>query len=348
LNNSSFHKDFRLNGKSFIDFQSLVSYSQNISIEVSDFLKNWFSKDSTLTVQTSGSTGKPKPISLKKEFMINSALATGKFFNLNEQTKALCCLPIKFIAGKMMLVRAMVLGWDLDIVEPSMNPLKDLAKSYQFSAMVPLQVSNSLSNIEQIDTLLIGGGITSLELQSKLQKISTKCYASFGMTETITHIAVKQLNHFEKEIVESYSVLDGVTVSHDDRGCLVIDAPHVSDTRLVTNDVVEIVSEKEFIWKGRFDNVINSGGIKIFPEEVEQKLSKIIPTRFFVTKLSDTDLGERLILIVEGKEDSNLFIKVKTQSGLSKYQLPKEICFLSKFVETETQKINRLKTLELL
>ena len=314
------------------------------------FLQEWFSISDTIQVKTSGSTGKPKTIQLKKEFMINSALSTGVFFELPEKTTALLCMSTDYIAGKMMLVRAVILGWHLDIEAPVSNPLKRLKKQYDFSAMVPMQLQNSLSEIYKIKKLIVGGGIVSDELVKELKDISTHVFATFGMTETITHIAVKKLNHLKNVALSEeggafYKTLPHVNISIDNRNCLIINAPKVSEEVVVTNDVVEIVSASEFRWLGRYDNVINSGGIKLHPEEIEKKLSQIIFQRFFVAGIPDSLLGEKLILVIEGQQTSFEFDDVK---GLTKYQTPKSVYFVAKFVETATNKVQRFKTLDLL
>ncbi|MFY9242377.1 MAG: AMP-binding protein [Polaribacter sp.] len=347
LEPSNFHKNFQLNGCSFSSSDEILEYSKTISEEIYTFLEAWFSDDKTLLVKTSGSTGKPKPILLQKELMVNSAKATGDFFNLQENTTAFMCLPIAYIAGKMMLIRALSLGWQLDVVEANSNPLEGLNKSYDFSAMVPLQLENSLSKINLIKKLIVGGGVVSNSLQEKLQDISTQVFATYGMTETITHIAVKKLNHFSKNktgaIGESYyQVLPNVTIYKDQRNCLVIEAKKISEEIVFTNDVVDLISDIHFEWLGRFDNVINSGGIKLHPEKIEEKLSKIIKKRFFVAGISDEKLGEKLILIVEGEKCQ---INSK-EVGLDKFELPKEIYFINRFIETSTGKVQRKKTLE--
>ena len=348
MKSNSFHTSFQINGKIFSNSEELIKYSQSISKEINQFLREWFSTDSHVVVKTSGSTGNPKNIHLRKDFMINSALATGCYFQLGENTKALCCLPIKFIAGKMMLVRALTLGWDLDVIESTSNPLQEITKEYDFSAMVPLQLRNSISKIDQIKTLIVGGGVVSRELKKAIQTIDTNCYATYGMTETITHIAVKKLNKFSQSELESesvYKTLPDVTISKDKRSCLVIRAPKISDENIITNDVIELISKSEFNWKGRLDHVINSGGVKLHPEEIEQKLSNTIYSRFFVAGILDEILGEKCILVIEGE---NYPITKKHFSKLSRFEIPKAIFFIPKFIETGSGKIQRLKTLDLL
>jgi len=352
------HKEFRLNGSSFSDSEELIQCSKSISLPLHTFLKAWFSEDDFVLVKTSGSTGKPKDIQLRKAYMKNSAMATGEFFNIKEKTTALCCLPIDYIAGKMMVVRAMILGWHMDVVEPSSNPLIDVSKSYDFSAMVPIQLRNSLDKMHLIDQLIVGGGVVSSELEEMTQDVTTRIYATYGMTETITHIAVKPLNVTSSlpsrqtgEVERShYKTLPNVFISIDDRNCLIINAPKVADEEIVTNDVVELISSNEFQWKGRYDNVINSGGVKLHPEEIEKKLSRHIDQRFFTIGIPDEELGEKLVLVVEGEKSFvilNLFQNPNFDDSLTKYEIPKEIFFVKELLETETKKIQRFNTLQL-
>tara|TARA_B110000240_G_C13486797_1_gene447842 strand:- start:548 stop:1594 length:1047 start_codon:yes stop_codon:yes gene_type:complete len=345
---SSIHKNFQLNGFSFLNKEELLDYSESISKPIFVFLSEFLSDAIIVKVQTSGSTGVPRIIEIKKEFFINSAIATGEFFDLKEKTTALMCLNPEYIAGKMMLIRALVLGWELDVVSPSSNPLSNIEKVYDFSAMVPLQVFNSMGYLHKIKKLIIGGGVVSKGLESKLENLAIEVFSTYGMTETVTHIALKRLNHFLLDTERSrsvYKALPNISISTDSRDCLVIDAPLVSDSVIVTNDIVNIKSDNEFEWLGRVDSIINSGGVKLIPEQIEQKLSDIISQRFFISSLPDDTLGEKVVLVIEGEEKNVDFSSV---ANLSKYETPKEIFYLSKFIETETKKIQRKKTLELL
>jgi O-succinylbenzoic acid--CoA ligase len=339
--NQIIHPDFKLNGKgfSYIELLAEALYlkenGQLFEKNIGKFLLEWLNNESFVLVHTSGSTGKPKQIVLQKNAMIASAKATGTFFNLHPKNTALLCLSADYIAGKMMLVRAITLGLHLDAVEPNSNPLEN--KKYDFAAMVPMQVANSLKKLHLVETLLIGGTKVSYQLAESILKASCKAFESYGMTETISHIAIKPIG------AKEFTVLPNVTISIDKRNCLVIEALELSKEKIITNDIVEILNETQFILKGRIDNVINSGGVKIFPEEIEEKLAKFISVRFFIASLPDEKLGEKVILVIEG----NPFEMEKTLfSELSKYQNPKEIVFLENFVETETNKINRKKTLE--
>ncbi len=351
-NLTKLNKNFKLNDETFENVDELFTYSRSISKDIYSFFKAWFDKNEFFSIKTSGSTGKPSTIQLKKKHMANSALTTGFYFDLHPGTKALLCLSPNFIAGKMMLVRAMVLGWQLDIVEADTHPLNKTESNYDFGAMVPLQMNNSLSQLHRIKTLIVGGGRVSNRLQHKLQAISTKVYATYGMTETITHVAIKQLSGFSSaELVSApyYKTLPDVQISTDNRGCLVIDAPKISDNQIVTNDLVVLISDTEFEWLGRYDTIINSGGVKLIPEQIEEKLWYIIKNRFFVAGIPDDILGEKLILIVENDKFLNTIPnKLRNLSNLNKYEIPKEIFFVDQFVETGTKKIQRKKTLDLI
>ena len=353
-NLTKLNKNFKLNDETFENVDELLIYSRSISNDIYSFFKSWFDKNEFIEVNTSGSSGTPSTIQLKKIHMVNSALATGVYFDLHQHTKALLCLSPNFIAGKMMLVRAMVLGWQLDIVEPDAHPLDKTKSTYDFCAMVPLQLSNSLSKLDQIKKLIVGGAAVSDELVEKLQDISTSVYATYGMTETITHIAIKQLNHFQNvtlSVVERlcFKTLPHIKITTDTRSCLVIEAPKIADKPIVTNDLVALISDNEFKWLGRYDSIINSGGIKLIPEQIEKKLSAVIDCRFFVAGIPDELLGEKLVLLIEGENSGNVISnKVRNLSNLNKYEMPKEIFFVDQFVETETKKIQRQQTLDLI
>jgi len=363
LNHKNIHKDFKLNGTSFETLDELLVYTAKYSDKIYHFLQDWFSDKEYITVSTSGSTGKPKEIRLEKRQLQNSAIATGIFFKLKEKTSALLCLPTTYIAGKMMLVRAITLGWHLDAVAADSNPLKEPFTTYDFAAMIPLQVEKSIEKLYQIKKLIIGGGAVSSNLQEKLQDISTEVFATFGMTETITHIAVKKLNNssflqgsmtnksLQKEF---YKILPNTIIYKDERNCLVIQNKMISDSIIFTNDVVALISDTQFEWLGRFDNVINSGGIKLHPEKIEAELSKIIKQRFFVSGIKDEKLGEKLVLLIESAGDKSIKLQdeligeMKNSKLFSKFEIPKEIYFVDRFVETSTKKIQRRKTLDLI
>ncbi len=205
--------------------------------------------------------------------------------------------------------------------------------------MTPMQLENSISNIFKIKKLIVGGGAISSALEEKLQNVETRMFSTYGMTETITHIAVKPINH-HTIYPNYYEVLPNVKIYTDERNCLVINAQKISNDIIFTNDVVDLISPKKFNWLGRFDNIINSGGVKLQPEIIEQKLSSLISNRFFVYGKPDNYLGEKLILIIEG-DDYKVDFEI---SSLTKLEIPKEVYFIKKFVETQSGKTHRKNT----
>jgi O-succinylbenzoic acid--CoA ligase len=346
------HPAFKLNGLDFSSPEEVLNFTDDLinegneqEVSVAQFIEKWLDFTEEVVVQTSGSTGKPKKIVLTKQQMVNSAKATGTYFKTGSGTKALLCISADFIAGKMMVVRAMVLGWDLHVVQPAKDALVEYDNDYDFVAMVPYQVSHSLEALAKVKKLLIGGGAISATLEAQLQEIDVEAFASYGMTETITHIAVRRINGFAKS--ESYSALPDVNFSQDERGCLIIEAFKISEERVVTNDLVELKSPTSFIWKGRWDNIINSGGVKLFPERMEAKLSDSIPFPFIVASEKDEQLGERVILIYEGTGSDVPDFK-RVFEALESYERPKKVYRLSRFVYTETGKIKRSDVLQVL
>ena len=301
------HPQFRLNGIAF-SFDDLIEVGYCLikeglpfEIAIGNFLIDWVNDDAFVYVKTSGSTGLPKQIKLEKQHMVNSAMATGSFFNLKSGDSALLCLPSEFIAGKMMLVRAMVLGLKLDYVAPNSKPLENNSKVYDFAAMIPLQLEKSIAHIESIKKLIVGGAKMSTDLIQKVQDKATAVFETYGMTETITHIAVKEIHNAQQIASETFKALPDVTFKTDQRNCLVIHAPSIANEKVITNDLVNLISSTEFEWLGRFDSIINSGGIKLIPEKIEAKLAAIIKERFFVAGIPDEKLGEKLVLVIEGK-----------------------------------------------
>jgi len=311
--------------------------------DVYDFIMQWFGASDFVGANTSGTTGKPKAIWLPKELMRQSANSTVSFFELHQGDVALLCLSVNYIAGKMMVVRALESGLDLMLCEPGVESLNSIKGQIDFCAMVPYQVSQAMEKFpnifSHIKTLIIGGARVNSDLEEKIQSIETKCYSTYGMTETMSHIALMRLNRRENDV---YRCLPNIDISIDDRGCLVIDS--WGGEIIVTNDIVEIVGDNSFIWQGRYDNVINSGGIKLIPESLEQKVSELLDDRYVFSSVSDTYLGEKLVLVIESEQysDNDLnTLKEKLKSKLGKYEMPRQIVFVDKFKETISGKIIR-------
>ena len=321
-------------------------------IDLFGFILEWLSDSPQIKVKTSGSTGVAKRISVKKEKMISSALLTGRFFNLKKNDKALLCLPVNFIAGKMMVVRAFVLGLDLIPVEPSGNPLKNPDEPFDFAAMTPMQVYSVFEEkggnrkLNQIKNLIIGGGDIGIDLLNSIKKLDNNTFHTYGMTETLTHIALKKLNGRNPDFC--FKALSGIKFSKDERGCLVIFAPHLSEGQFITNDIVDLIDETTFKYIGRYDNVINTGGIKVYPELAEQKIKPFMNDRFIIGGIPDEQLGHKVILIIERENDPAFDFKKKcNEANLSKYEIPKQVYFLDQFPETANGKIIRPQVVEM-
>ena len=342
------HNRFLLNGNHY-RFQDLfeIAYSfikegEDYERAIGDFLMDWIKPNPTIQLKTSGSTGVPKIISYHKQAMVNSAIATGNHFNVKIGDSALHCLNADFIAGKMMLVRAMILGLEIDLVSPLGNVLRHSAKQYDFAAMVPIQVEQAFEDLNRVKTLLIGGTPSSTSLKNRLKSKKTNCFETYGMTETLTHIASREI-HGDSS---AFTSLPGVNLSTDQRNCLVIDVPYLNEDKIITNDLVELLANDKFKLKGRVDNVINSGGIKVIPEEIEEKLSTHISESFFVAGVPDDHLGEKVILVIEGVSKNNIEATIQNDTLLGKYEKPKIIRFVTSFKRTPNGKIQRKATLE--
>ncbi|MCO6565233.1 MAG: AMP-binding protein [Apibacter sp.] len=307
-------------------------------LDIVDFLKDWYSPSTTITTKTSGSTGTPKNIKLTKKAMAESAKMTGTFLNLRANDLALLCMPSSYIAGKMMLVRALVWKLHLYCIEPTSHPLENLNMIFTFSAMTPMQVENSLEKLYLIKKLIVGGAQPSFQLVSQLKNQSTDIYESFGMTETISHIALKKISDHEEHPV--FKLMPNTKIRVDERGCLCVLPPFLNE-EIKTNDLISIISENEFEWKGRIDNVINSGGIKIFPEQVEKQLKSVIDSEFIISSIKDPLLGNKVVIIIAGKKDTDLEEKILDFNFANKYEKPKEFIYVDSFAKTPTGKIIR-------
>ena len=311
--------------------------------KVVGFLQEWFSDCKTLWVQTSGSTGIPKTIEVEKQKMLNSAKMTCDFLGLKEGNSALLCLPVEYISGKMMLVRAIERKLNIFIQTPSTQPLETLTQSINFCAMTPLQVQNSLDKIHFIKNLIIGGAEVSENLKSKIRNTLSKgknnIYETYGMSETLSHIALKQI--FPKA-EDEFRCLEGIRISTDNRNCLQIFAPQLNAETIQTNDIVELKGKQSFKFLGRIDYVINSGGAKIFPEELESLVKKYLTNEVVFLGKKDEVLGEKLILVVESTEKTEVEKVISKIEFRHKFHFPKEIIVVEKFPRTPNGKVSRL------
>ncbi|WP_051085704.1 AMP-binding protein [Desulfobacter curvatus] len=328
------------------------AWPPGIESDVFDFLAQWYGPENTITVHTSGSTGPPKPIFLEKAFVAQSAMRTLEFFELKPGQRILLCLPLRYIAGKLMVVRALLGRLDLCTAEPTDNFAflgQCPANPFRFAAMVPNQVTKLLEYPERFNALgalLIGGSALPAILETELQTVPTACFASYGMTETATHIALRRTNG--PGASDFFHCLGGISVGLSPSGCLTIEIPGLntsdgSGAPLVTNDLAELIDSTTFRILGRADNVIISGGVKYFPETIEKKLGSAIEQPFFIGSLPDEILGRRMVLVIEATPDSLLEKRVAQLlvRYLDRYERPKKIVFKETFKRTETGKIIR-------
>lgn len=322
-------------------FNTETDYENTVNL----FIKDWFNKNDFINSKTSGSTGKPKEIKLKKEYLRASARMTGFFFQLKENDSLLLSLPIWGIGGKMIVIRAIEFNCNLVVVNPQFNPLEFVQKiPFKIISLVPYQlnkiIEKNINLLDNVENIIIGGAALNETLKNKLLCLKSNYYESFGMTETYSHIALKNI-----KTDEYFTLFQDIKISTIEN-CLKINSEHLGVINLETNDIVEIINEKQFRWIGRKDYVINSGGIKLHPEQIEQKLEKLIQYPFFIAKQSDTNLGEIVILIIENVQINEKKLRERISNLLTSYENPKKIYYLESFVYTPTQKINRIETLK--
>ena len=331
-----------------------------IQEDLQAFLAEWHDPSPFLEVQTSGSTGSPKRMRVRKDRMLKG-------------DKALLCMPLRYIAGKMMVVRSLYAGLDLEVREPSGHPLADWGDTpLRFAAMIPLQVYNTLrvpeerKRLEQTDILIIGGGAIDAALEQEIRQMPNTVYSTYGMTETLSHVALRRLNG--PEASPYYHPFPSVTLSLSPDNTLVIDAPLVCDERLVTNDVARLLPDGSFAIIGRKDNIINSGGIKIQIEEVEERLRPYLDLPYAITAAPDPRLGEAVVLLIAPRscetvspprvtphmkaimsDSAQLSCEVSTVAlaSLPKYLRPRHVIEASEIPQTGSGKIDRAACREL-
>ncbi len=345
-----------------------------------DFTRAWLRGEEAFEVHTSGSTGAPKPIHLTRSQMEASARATGVALGLKPGMTALVCLPVRYIAGRMLLVRGFVLELNLVVVEPASDPLADLPDdiTIDVASFVPLQMQTLLDRalaadsdscipgdiapafryrrrLDAMHAILVGGGPVSPTLAAQIRQIKAPVYHTYGMTETATHVALRRLN--DADATPAFVPLPGVETGVDARGCLHLRGPMTAGATIQTNDLVELQPDGSFVWVGRWDNVINSGGVKIHVESVEAAIEAIAAEqpelglarrRFFVAGLPDARLGQVVTLVVEGAafdEDRQTQLRWALSQALPRHHAPRQFLFLPHFADTPTGKIDRKATL---
>ena len=332
-----------------ISIAKLKNYDQSNSWENSffRFILDWFDPQNYIITQSSGSTGTPKEIKLNKKDMKLSANRTIQTFNIQPEFPILLCMDCNFIGAKMMVVRALENNNDLVVVSPEAFPdINILNQHFEFAAMVPIQLNNLLethpSFLQNFSKIIIGGSEISINLQQKIKKYTsqkTKTFETYGMTETISHIAYKEYDE------EYFTPLNHIEISLSPNNCMMLHDNLTSEKFIITNDMVDIKEDenhhKIFKLLGRYDFIINSGGIKINPEQIENNLSPYIPSRVFCIGVPDSKLGEKLVLLIEGAPNE---FNQQLLSNLPKYHQPKSVFFIPEFVYLKSGKIDRKNT----
>lgn len=340
-----------------------AAWTEN-AVEALRFCRAWLMGAEAFVIRTSGSTGAPKPITLTRTQMIASAQATGSALGLEAGMRALVCLPTRFIAGRMMLVRGLVLGLQMTLVEPAADPLAGLvpAARLDFAAFVPLQLQTLLAGpphyrrtLDAMRAILVGGAPLGLELEVALAGLNAPVYHTYGMTETATHVALRRMNGAAP--AAGFRPLPGVALRQDERGCLGLRGAVTGGAWLQTNDKVELLDDGTFVWLGRWDNVVNSGGVKVQVEQVERAVAEAVAAapleglrerRYFVAGTPDERLGERVTLVVEGApftaEQEGILLELVAKR-LDRYAVPRSVVYRRCFLETPTGKIDRAATL---
>ena len=323
---------------------SLLPGGQNSAMGLlGRFLGEWFDASPTVPGQTSGSTGEPKRLALDKARMMNSARLTCSFLGLRPGDTALLCMPLKYIGAKMVVVRALVAGLDLIAAEPSSHPLAGMKEAPCFAAMTPMQVISSLESPEEarllrsIRHLIIGGGAISAPLAAELAGFPHGVWSTYGMTETLSHIALRRLSG--PTASAWYEPFEGVGLSLADGGTLVIEAPAVCPETLVTNDIAELAADGRFRIIGRRDNTINSGGIKLQIEVIEELIAPFLDCPFQVTATPDAKLGEAVTLLTEAPLPDGM--QAKLHDALPLYHAPRIYLTVGKLPQTGSGKPDR-------
>jgi O-succinylbenzoic acid--CoA ligase len=307
-----------------------------------------------IEVKTSGSTGSPKIIKHHREAIFNSAKMTCEALQLKPGNNALLCLPANKIGGMMMIARSFYNQMDLLCIKPSSTPLSEMPDNVEidFAAFTPMQfheITGSYAlyrKAQIIPKVILGSQPVGGNMLSYIRNFKTDVYSTFAMTETVSHFALKKLSGDTPD--KYYNTLPAIEVSANEAGCLIVRAPSLGQPNLATNDLVNIISPTQFEWIGRIDNVINSGGIKIYPEEIEQRLLPEIEPAFFIASIPDEKTGEKLVLVMEAEtiSDSDLTELKQLLQTLDKFQRPKQLLLIKPFIRTETGKIKRMETLQ--
>ncbi len=306
-----------------------------------EFILFWLGEDESFIMRTSGSTGESKEFAISKRWMESSAETTAMALGIKPEMKAFLCIPSRYTGGLMMIARSLHLGLDLYFQEPSSRPSPN--DNMDFTALVPLQLETLLSeknSLSKLGVMIIGGAPISAQLSEKIKDLSYPIYATYGMTETVSHVALKRMTGDSRS--SAFHTLPGVSISSDKEGRLNIQVSHFDNHLIQTNDIVEIMDCNSFKWIGRADNIINSGGIKIRPEELEALIAPLLPLPFFIHKKEHKRLGQQTVLCIEGNvEHTEKELLDSVRKACGQRRSPKEIYQYTSFIRTETGKIMR-------
>lgn len=325
---------------------------------VLELLRQWLTGAQEFGLRTSGSTGQPQLITLKRRQLAASARRTGDYFDLGPGDRALVCLNCEFIGGKMMLVRGLERDMHLTVVEPHADPFTEVPADakFDFAAFVPLQLravlaAGGAARLDNMRAILVGGASVGPSLLQEIQQLRVPVYLTYGMTETASHMALRRLNG--PEASAHYRVLPGLHLGQDERGCLTVRGDVTDDKLVVTNDRIDLLDKHTFDWLGRVDFVINSGGVKVQAEKVEQVLDVALAElgqsrRAFVAGRPDERLGQAITAYVEGAPLATAAEKHLLgllAARLGKYEVPKAVVYVPAFRATASGKLDRAATL---
>jgi o-succinylbenzoate---CoA ligase len=326
----------------------------DFEVSTFSFIRKWKTDAQHFDIFTSGSTGPAKKITFTRDQMMASARLTAQALDLKAGYTALVCLDTRFIAGQMMLVRSFTTGMHIVAVTPSANPFSELVSPVDFAALVPYQVYHILETPEarffnSIGTIIVGGAALDDTICTRLQQFNTAFYATYGMTETISHVGLQKING--PDATAYFTPLPGISTETDHRDCLILTVPFLKE-KIITNDLVELKGSGQFIWLGRWDNVLNSGGVKIIPERVEDQIRIVFremnfDQKFFLSAVPDVQFGDKIVLFVEGTPftlQDQRSLREALSKALSPYEIPKEVIILKSFEMTQSGKLNRYST----
>jgi O-succinylbenzoic acid--CoA ligase len=282
--------------KNGIPTEALKNYAAE-----SDWVKRWNSRDSNFTFLTSGTSGSAKEILFSREQIEKSAWRTAQFFKWSDGMEVLHSLPMQYVAGRMNVLRALITKqsvWKMTPkVEMTSNDFYRL-ENIEWWTLTPPMLSSFLSIEQPVLTkakLLVGGAPVVQSLIDKAQGVGNEIWESYGAAETLTHIALRKLNGNDKS--KGFKPLHGVSIKMTEQGMAIDDG--FLGNAVVTSDLGTWINDKEFIVEGRIDDIINSGGVKINPLEVEKIIHQHMKEAGFVKGSKDDRWGQIVTWVVK-------------------------------------------------